>query len=278
MPGIERIHRPTRREFFENWVIPGKPVLLTGLMDAWPAMGKWTPEFFARIGGERKTRIEFGNVLQDAPRFEEWELGRYINHILHGLDPNGGPVPYLAYFDIFKFFPELRADVDFSFWKGRIRFPIGWIGPAGSYTGLHYDIAPNLFAQFHGSKEFLLYPPSQTACMYPSRRYDIGSVLSDVDARKPDYHRYPRFREAQGMEAVVEPGQMLFTPRGWWHQVRGLEMSISVSCFGFSIADTLLRGIPGAVKHALHGMGWYRKGECACHMTDRIGATHDRSA
>jgi hypothetical protein len=287
---IRRIHRPGRPEFFRECFRPGKPVLITGLLNDWPAMGKWTPEFFERIGGHKRVRIEYGNVLQDQPRFSEWELGTYLKRIQgesaspdqnrgesgsrkgKPIPASGAPVlleeavPYLAYFDIFKFFPELVKDVDFSFWKGRIRIPIGWIGPAGSYTGLHYDIAPNLFAQFHGAKEFTFYPPEQSRYLYPGSKYDIGSVLSDVDSRRPDPERFPEFRKARGVKVVVEAGDMLFTPRGWWHEVLGLDVSISVSCFGFGVADTLLRGLPGGFMHGLHKLGLYRKGNCACHM------------
>ncbi|MDB5104178.1 MAG: hypothetical protein JWP91_1867 [Fibrobacteres bacterium] len=266
MEEIRRIHRPGRREFLRDCVGADEPVLLTGLLDDWPAMGKWTPEFFEREGEGKRVRIEYGNVLQDTPRFSEWELGPYLRHIRGRTVSPGEPAPYLAYFDLFKYFPELRKDVDFSYWKGRIRIPIGWIGPSGSFTGLHYDIAPNLFAQFHGSKEFTFYPPGQSRYLYPGRKYDIGSVLSEVDSRRPDPVRFPLFGKARGVKTVVEAGQMLFTPAGWWHQVLGLETSISVSCFGFGIKDTLTRGLPGAFLHGLHGMGLYRKGNCACHM------------
>jgi hypothetical protein len=265
MNGILRTHKPGRALFLGS-ILPAKqPVLMTGLLEDWPASGKWTPEYFERIAGGKKVRVEFGNVLQEPPRIEIWPLERYLRRLRDG----EGEMPYLAYFDIFSFFPQLKKDVDFSFWSRRIRIPIGWIGPAGSFTGLHYDIAPNLFAQFHGSKEFILYPPSQSPFLYPGTRYDIGSVISDVDARRPDPGRFPLFDKARGERVVVRAGEMLFTPTGWWHQVTGLEVSISVSCFGFGIADTLFRGLPGAFKHGLHQAGLYRKGNCACHAGGR---------
>jgi hypothetical protein len=266
---VARFHKPGLARFRKEILPSGRPAILSGLLENWPAYGKWTPDFFAHAGVGRPVRIEYGNVLQDEPRHQEWDLGGYMRLLESGSGNPEQPVPYLAYFDIFKTFPELRRDVDYSYWKGRITYPVGWIGPAGSYTGLHYDIADNLFAVFHGSKEFTLYPPDQSRFLYPARRYDIGSVLSEIDARKPDSLRHPLFAQARGSKVTVAAGDVLFTPRGWWHDVLGLSVSISVSCFGFSLSDTLLRGLPGAAKHALHLAGLYRKGECACHMRQR---------
>src|SRR5436190_16325375 len=104
---IRSVERPTRREFLDRWFRAGEPLLITGLMRDWPAFGKWTPEFFERIGEGKSVRIEFGNVLQENPRFTTWSLGRYLRHIRgEGTPSDGGVaveegVPYLAYFDIF---------------------------------------------------------------------------------------------------------------------------------------------------------------------------------
>ena len=43
---IDRIHRPTPREFYLKYVRTNRPVVITGIADDWQAIGKWTPEFF----------------------------------------------------------------------------------------------------------------------------------------------------------------------------------------------------------------------------------------
>lgn len=41
--------------------------------------------------------------------------------------------------------------------------------------------------------------------------------------------RYPRFRTARYIEGVLGPGECLYVPLGWWHYVRSLTPSFSVS-------------------------------------------------
>jgi ribosomal protein L16 Arg81 hydroxylase len=270
---IDRIHAPTQEAFLEHYLKLEKPALITGILEHEPAMQKWTPDYFKKISGQTVVRVEHGNVLQNSPTYSHLKLGDFLNKMvgqpsLHSyteLFSAANPVQYLAYFDIFKFLPDLKADISFPLWKGRRTIPIAWIGPPGTFTGLHWDILPNLFAQIYGKKEFILYPPNQSPFLYPSKKYDVGSVLSSVDSRKPDYAAFPLFKHAQGIRVIVEAGQVLFTPRGWWHQVCGLEASISISCFSAGLLEGLGYGIPELLKEYFHKAGLYRKGNCACH-------------
>ena len=55
------------------------------------------------------------------------------------------------------------------------------------------------------------------------------NYLSYVDCDNPDYERFPKFRQAVALEGILEPGEMLFLPAGWWHQVRSMDLAISVN-------------------------------------------------
>jgi len=63
-----------------------------------------------------------------------------------------------------------------------------WLGSQGAYSVCHYDTyGCNLVAQIYGRKRWVLYPPSQTHCMYPTRiPYEESSVFSQVSVRSPD--------------------------------------------------------------------------------------------
>ena len=45
-------------------------------------------------------------------------------------------------------------------------------------------------------------------------------VMSPVDILKPDYNRFPKFSQAKRLECVLKPGDALFMPAFWWHEVQ----------------------------------------------------------
>src|SRR5262245_41754252 len=48
MPGtIEKRGGVSPRDFYRDYMQPRRPVVLTDALAGWPALGKWTPEFFA---------------------------------------------------------------------------------------------------------------------------------------------------------------------------------------------------------------------------------------
>lgn len=105
---------------------------------------------------------------------------------------------------------------------------IFWLGVLGTSSGLHSDVTPNCNAQIAGSKHFLLFPPSQA-----KRLYQIpGRTHCRFDPNMPDYERFPEARKASGFEVYLKPGEALYIPVGWFHQVTVVSgMSINVNFF-----------------------------------------------
>ncbi|WAC46840.1 cupin-like domain-containing protein [Asticcacaulis sp. SL142] len=116
-------------------------------------------------------------------------------------------------------FPELSKanrlpDVDAA--------PRVWIGNQ-SITPTHFDLNDNLVCMVAGTKRFILFPPEQTKNLYigPLEHTVSGVPASMADIDKPDFERFPRLREAlaAGQMAELKPGDVLFLPYMWWHQV-----------------------------------------------------------
>ncbi|MFT3997838.1 MAG: cupin-like domain-containing protein [Asticcacaulis sp.] len=101
-----------------------------------------------------------------------------------------------------------------------------WVGNA-VVTRTHYDLNDNIACVVAGRRRFSLFPPEQTPNLYPGPyERTIGGVpVSMVDPDAPDLTRYPRFAEAQKarIDVELEPGDALYIPYGWWHQVRSLS-------------------------------------------------------
>ena len=267
---IPRVENLTEQDFVKNYLRKCQPVVITQAARNWPAMKTWSFDYFRSLNSDFEVTLEEGNVMQGKTSFRSISFRDYLTEIEQTNSqsaPKKGRAGYLSVFNIFQRFPELANEVDFSLMANHklINHAAGWIGPAGTVTGYHIDWADNVFVQVVGRKFIKIVSPDQRKRMYPSSKYDSNTLMSSIDADNYDQDRYPEFAKVDAMYTVVEPGEMLFNPRGWWHYVRSLTPSISVNNFGIDW-KSFFRDKPREYsKKYLHRMGLYGK-ECTCHM------------
>jgi len=235
---IERRGRVSREEFLERYYAANRPVILNGLMEDWPALGRWNPQHLKTEYGDHLVEVMIGRS-QD-PRYEinrrshkrEVRFTVYVDMVTSAGESNDF---YLVANNGFFGRPEMRPLLeDIRFFdehldpaksSGCVYF---WFGPAGTVTPLHHDEMNIILAQVYGRKQIILISPDQTHRIYN----EIG-VYSEVDCENPDYEKHPLFREVQRLQVILEPGEALFLPVGWWHHVRALDVSITVTFTNF---------------------------------------------
>ena len=234
---LERRRGLTREEFFRDYFAANRPVILEGLLDNWPAMKLWTPDYFKQKFGHEEVEI-----MADRDADAHFEInceqhrrkvrfGDYVDEVINNkgnnsyLVANNGFLESAAGCAILQdvaFFPEYLSLSDTN---GRVFF---WFGPAGTITPLHYDQTNIFLAQVIGFKRIRFISPDQNALMYNR----VG-VFSDVDYDRPNLSLFPLFRFVNSVEFILSPGEVLFIPVNWWHHVRSLTPSISVSFTNF---------------------------------------------
>ena len=235
---IEKRAGLSAAEFKRDYVRANRPVVLTDALADWPALGKWSPEFFAQRFPDREFTLEG----------KKWRLADFIPAVL--ASSPASPAPYLRNEVLKEQFPELWKDIDplgkffqpnwmerpfrNRFFKDLFHrgsaFEI-YIGGCGrSFPVLHWDgyHTHAFLMQFHGRKEFYVFGPEQTPFLYP--REDVPNVAQCSDIRNVDLEKFPLFARAVPAVFVLEPGEMLFIPSGWWHTTMMLTPSISLSC------------------------------------------------
>ncbi len=78
-----------------------------------------------------------------------------------------------------------------------------------------------------GRRKVTLFPPDQLANLYvgPLDLTPAGQPISTVDLSQPNLGQHPKFGLAQkvGLETELGPGDALFIPSMWWHQVESLD-------------------------------------------------------
>ena len=118
-----------------------------------------------------------------------------------------------------------------------------WVGNH-SQIAAHYDNADNLACVAAGSREFILFPPEQVDNLYigPLEFTPAGQAVSLVDFAEPDLERFPRFEQAlqSALSAKLAPGDGIFIPALWWHQVSAQgEFNVLVNYWWRQAADHL---------------------------------------
>lgn len=228
---IPRAVAPTPEELRGAVAAGGGPLLFPGLAGEWPAGREWTPGTLRERYGEREVTallaLPNSGVLfpKDQRDYERrLSFGEFVDAMLTA--PPTSPC-YLAYQRAAEIFDP--ADYDF----GKLLPDDGygtdtrvWIGSAGTRSMLHSDLKDNLFCQIWGEKSVTLLPWRDTKAAYP---FPDNLVNSRVDLAEPDLAAFPRLRRVTFYNSVVRPGDVLFIPRGCWHDIRARTPSISIN-------------------------------------------------
>jgi hypothetical protein len=213
----------------------GLPFLVTGIVNRWP-LSALTPQTLrerfshlpvrARVGDYINTAFAPDRAMQDMSMLEYLDLVEAGTHELP---------PYLGNLEL----RELNRLCHWPSYFDKMGPPRFWVGPAGTVTPLHCDYDDNIFAQVWGSKRIFLSPPHHDELLYPK---EANAILfgSPFDPEAPDFERFPLARQATMIECIVNPGDLLYVPAGWYHQVRALTFSLS--------SNRWARAVPFALK------------------------------
>jgi len=232
---IDRREKLSYRDYIEEYVRPNKPVIVTDAVDHWAALDKWTLDFFRDNYGSMDVEMDglsMRELLDMVERSEQEEVDN---------------LPYLRNRSVHKYFPELKADIsplpvylrpnwfDNPLVPKRISLHRTdlFIGGRGcGFPYLHYDNYHGyaFVFQVFGEKEFIILPPEQSPYVYPRETHKgIANASSIPDIENPDLEQFPLFAKATPARCILERGDMLFVPAGWWHTTRMHKASISVS-------------------------------------------------
>jgi len=244
---VERRNAPSLEEFRRDYLEPRVPVIITGALDQWKAIGKWNLDFFAKsygnvplsTKGQPYTLQGYFPVKDDNSPFT---IAEFIEMVK--VSKPEKPAPYLRNIHLEKFLPELLADVSplpaylspnwlegpftqplySRLHGGQCELYIG--GTGGKFPVLHWDTwhIHTFLAQIHGVKEYTLFAPQDSEYLYPNYNTTTVGDIENVDLQK-----FPLFAKATRINLELNAGEILFVPAGWWHTTRILTPSITLS-------------------------------------------------
>lgn len=237
LTAVEKIESIRPQDFQHNYYNQMKPVVLTGLARNWPAYHKWNWDYLKDVVGNVEVGV-YNNVKSDAytpvnKADDYMKFGEYLDRI------KKGPVELRIFlFNIFQHAPQLVNDFTWPehLMKGFVkRYPMLFTGGSGSITHMHFDIDLShiVHTQFIGRKRVLLFPHQEQYKIY-RKPWEVMSFVnfekySDSNNNKLDLEKYPAVHHAKGYEVVLEHGDTLFMPAGYWHHMEYLDSGFAMS-------------------------------------------------
>lgn len=237
--------------FKKNYYDAMKPLVMTDLSKDWPAYHKWNWQYFKELVGDVKVAL-YNNVKSDAytpiNTADDYKtFGEYVDMI------RKGPAAWRIFlFNIFDYAPQLKQDFT---WPEHLmggflrRYPMLFTGGATSITHMHFDIDLShiIHTQFAGRKRVLLFEYAEKNKLY-RKPFEVLSLAdfshyADPDS-KVDYKKFPALQYAHGYEVILNPGDTLFMPAGYWHHMEYLDSGFAMS----------LRAMQNSLSGKLHGV------------------------
>ena len=228
---IDIVDDISKDDFEKNYLNARKPLIIKNMARQWPAYQKWTLDYMKSVVGDQTVPL-YDSAKADPSKpinasAAEMKFADYVDLI------KDKPTDLRIFlFDPIKHAPKLLEDyiAPKNLMGGFLdSYPNMFFGGKGSVTFLHYDIdlAHIFHTHFNGRKHVVLFENKWKERLYqiPFATY----ALEDYDVENPDFDKFPGLKGVAGFEAYLEHGDTLFMPTGYWHWMKYLDGSFSIS-------------------------------------------------
>nr|XP_002737753.2 PREDICTED: lysine-specific demethylase 8-like [Saccoglossus kowalevskii] len=220
--------------FYNKYIKRSKPVIFKDAAKALPGFSLWNDDYLRTEYGDNIVRVDFGKKENRA----------------HSADP----MPLAEFLDIYKSSDRYLVDtLPEPMWKEfmllpcitcggftkRLQDAVLWFSNGGTKSFLHMDTVDNIICMISGHKKWF----------YVDIKYidhvDFDHKEGDycaVDVDKVDMYRYPGLQDVPWWSADLAPGDCMYVPYGWSHQVTSISRNIAVNIWWtpieqFNISD-----------------------------------------
>ena len=221
-------------DFFAQHYCTNEPVIITGMLEGCTARSRWSLDDFSARFADRMVEVQFGREadqqyeLNSIAHKRQMRFGDYVDLVRESgptndfyMTANNDSQNRKALAELWDDMPALP-----EYLQGDGGF--FWFGPAGTVTPFHHDLTNNFMAQIKGRKRIKLIAPNELAHLHNHRH-----CFTEIDGRAIDLARFPSMKDVPVRECVLDEGEILFLPVGWWHFVEGLDTSVTIAFTNF---------------------------------------------
>ncbi|WP_395092299.1 cupin-like domain-containing protein [Vaginella massiliensis] len=227
---VEEVDAISKEDFIQQYRKKQIPLLIKAYAKQWQAFDKWNFDYIkAKTKGQEvpiyDNKPADANKSSDAPA-TYMKMDEYLDEI-----QTSSSDKRIFFYIITDRLPELLKnftypDLGIKFFK---RLPTLFFGGNQAHVLMHYDVDMSDFVHIHfeGKKRILLFDQKQSQALY---KVPLSvHTIETIDYDNPDYEKYPALKNAKGFEVMMEHGDLLYIPKGWWHYNRYLEPGFSMS-------------------------------------------------
>lgn len=243
---IERVEKLSKKDYLNNYILKNKPVIITDAMDNWD-LKKFQPEALKKEFGNEFTQVyndlfdlqnvatlenyldkNFNQPEKDTKEYIRWytklkDVDFLWSDAIFDKLKSAWSHPYFLPNNSFLV-PYSKEDKNISITECRFPYKGLFISGKGARTRLHRDPFNSnaILCQFYGEKEIYLYSPEQEKHVMNGKTF--------VNLADPDLDKFTSFSEAkESYHVKLSPGEIIFFPAGWFHDVTSISDSISIT-------------------------------------------------
>lgn len=224
------------QEFWDKHVSKYEPLVFRGALAKSPALKIWTDEYLKTKYGDLDVLTELKTENRTHGVTARMLLGDFIDvykkknlYVVTVLpDPMRQDLPLL---------PCLMCGT-FKDFIHELNF---WMSSGGTRSVIHFDADHNIHCIVAGRKDFMMIDPDFAPILNLTKPPEFGSGFSSINPDVVDLNLYPDVSKVEWTYSTLKPGDCIFIPAGYIHQVRSYKGNRTISAtmlFTASLDDT----------------------------------------
>lgn len=216
---------PGSARFYREAMRPKRPYVSRR---AAPVASVWTDDVaMGRAASAWTVTVETQNRVVDSfrrPFHADWTLAdflrRYVErdglYLITPVSGSRGRTPNAA--GLLSAFPRHR-ELECPELAAAITARRVWMSQGNTSCSVHFDTHDAFIFQAAGTRRVLLWPPEHARRLYMDEGEHERYGLSPLNVDRVDMRRFAALRRAVPHAVTLEPGDALYVPSYYWHQI-----------------------------------------------------------
>jgi len=200
-------------DFYMNYVVAHKPVVIKGAAKNWPAYHKWTDEYLKEKYGNQtmlmETKDDDKENIPPSRKFSDF-LDMYRNESTN-------------LYMVDEVLPKMREEITLPLCLrceeiDRFFFvSYFWLSSGNTMSTAHIDTDENLLCVLKGHKKTIMVSPIYSKYLYADDSKVKG--VADINTSAVDLEKFPDVMKIRYWVGNAGEGDCVYIPQMWWHQV-----------------------------------------------------------